>query len=33
LLSADPRGRPPLDVHAITTDATIVGGRVVYDRT
>jgi predicted amidohydrolase YtcJ len=32
MLSADPRGRPPLDVHAVTTDATIVGGRVVYER-
>ena len=33
VLSTDPRGRPPLDVHAIGTDATIVGGDVVYERT
>ena len=31
VLSDDPRGRSPLDVHAITTHASIVGGNVVYE--
>jgi Amidohydrolase family len=31
VLSADPRGRSASDVHAITTQATIVGGSVVYE--
>ncbi len=31
VLSADPRGRPAAEVHAITTRATIVGGTVVYE--
>ena len=31
VLSADPRGRPAAEVHAITTSATIVGGAVVYE--
>jgi predicted amidohydrolase YtcJ len=32
VLSNDPRGRPPSEIHAITTVATIVGGEVVYER-
>jgi predicted amidohydrolase YtcJ len=31
VLSADPRGRPAEEVHAIETAATIVGGEVVYE--
>jgi predicted amidohydrolase YtcJ len=33
VLSDDPRGRPPAEVHGITTVATIVGGEVVHERT
>jgi len=31
VLSADPRGRSPREIHGITTHATIVGGNVVYE--
>ncbi len=33
VLSADPRGRSAREVHGITTHATILGGRVVYEVT
>jgi predicted amidohydrolase YtcJ len=33
VLSTDPRGLSPLEMHAVTTQATIVGGQIVYERT
>jgi predicted amidohydrolase YtcJ len=32
VLSADPRGRPGKEIFGIAVDATILGGRVVYER-
>jgi predicted amidohydrolase YtcJ len=32
VLSDDPRGRPGKDVFGIGVDATILGGKVVYER-